>query len=128
MTKNEKYGIGVVFFAIAAFLISIKFISICSDVVDARVIDEKIQLYEEANTEISNYVSEVVSSYKEYESETFEKIDNPNIILSTYPELKTNELLMSQIEIYNRNKSNILDLKMKKLNYSNSKWLMYFGK
>lgn len=94
------------------------------------VIDDKIAMYQEENTKIEEQIAIVVSDYMEYESKVFDsaKVSSPVILVQLYPELKSDELVKSQIDIYVANNKKIKDLKLKKINDSVYRWWLYFGK
>lgn len=99
-------------------------------VTEGRIIDEKIALYEEENIKIEEQVATVVESYMSYEQETFDKVSidgDPTFVVSLFPELKSDELVNSQIQLYQSNNSAIKQLKAKKLNIELCKWWLYFG-
>lgn len=93
-------------------------------------------MYEEENNNIQNSVSQIVESYKNYEqntySESLKSIDtnNTDIIVLTqlYPELKSNDMVNKQIDIYQENNNKIKGLKEEKINNEIAKWWLYFGK
>lgn len=97
--------------------------------------NQKIQMYEEENTKIENQISAIIENYKTYENNTYAqslgKIDlsNDKIIVLTqlYPELKSNEMVTKQIEIYSNNNDKIKELKEQRLENGVSKWWLYFG-
>lgn len=95
---------------------------------ESMVIDDKIALYEEENANIEQNIGALVESYKDYESETFEnfKLDNPSMVFSMYPELKSNELATKQIELYISNNAEIKRLKEEKLDYRVCEWWLFF--
>lgn len=94
------------------------------------VIDDKIAMYQEENTKIEEQIAIVVSDYMEHESKVFDsaKVSSPVILAQLYPELKSDELVKSQIDIYIANNEEIKDLKLKKINASVYRWWLYFGK
>lgn len=94
------------------------------------VIDDKINMYLEENEKIETSVNEVVSNYMKFESDTYAdfKIDNMMAAVSLYPELKSDELVKSQIDIYIENNNIIKTLKEQKLTAGVVKWWLYFGK
>lgn len=93
-------------------------------------IDERIAMYTEENTNIEASIDEVVTQYMEYESNTFKelKTDSPITLVSLYPELKSDELIKTQIETYQSNNDTIRSLKEEKINLRVAKWWLYFGK
>ena len=94
------------------------------------VIDDKIAMYQEENSKIEEQIAIVVSDYMEHESKVFDsaKVSSPVILAQLYPELKSDELIKSQIDIYVANNEKIKDLKLKKINISVYRWWLYFGK
>ena len=98
-------------------------------VVGSSAIDEQINLYEDANVQIEEHINSAVDEYKAYENDTLEKFDGSNgtEIISVYPELKTNELIQEQMDIYYQNQTTILELKSEKIGMKPWKWWLYFG-
>lgn len=99
-------------------------------------IDKKIAMYEEENNSIQNSITTIVQNYMNYESNTYieslKEIDTSNldIMIATqiYPDLKANELVNKQIEIYQDNNNKIKQLKEQKFSGEIAKWWLYFGK
>lgn len=127
---HENLGCGMsVFggvFSVVALIITIVLISQISC---GSVIDEKIALYEETNAKIEEHINDVVTNYKSYENDTYEKFNGSNgtEVVSLYPELKADELIQKQMEIYHENQSNILILKSDKIGLKLVRWWLYFG-
>ena len=116
--------------ALVSFIASIIFLV---DVSNANSLDDKIAMYYEENAAIESQVDDIVNRYMEYESETFDinPDDSSNssiIIASLYPELKSNTLVQSQIDIYVQNNEKIKELKERKIGASVTRWWLYFGK
>ena len=49
-------------------------------------------------------------------------------VLVRFPELKSNELVKKQMDVYVCNNDKIKKLKEEKLEYSVARWWLYFGK
>ncbi len=113
---------GLVKIAIMAILIGL--------IVNGRVLDKKITMYEEENTKIEKQIATVVEKYMDYEHDTFTDCSTENMIalVDLYPELKSDTLVSKQIDIYINNNNEIKSLRNKKLNISNYRWWVYFGK
>ena len=94
-----------------------------------RVIDDKISLYQEENTKIEEQINIVVEKYQTYEKGTFEncKIEDPTMVFVMYPELKSDNLVTEQINLYIENNKQIKKLKSEKLDYNLMAWWLYFG-
>lgn len=118
---------------IPSFLFALSVICACVmlfSVTKGRNIDARIELYTEENTKIENQMSELVSQYMEYEKTTFGelKADSAISLVSLYPELKADTLVQKQVDVYLSNTERIRELKETKINLSNLKWWLYFGK
>ena len=135
--KNTLYHLGfndgseILGFVIGAIGTIITIIMICyitNSYISHLVIDDKIALYESENIVIEQRIDNVISNYQEYEQETFSslKADSIDVVFSMYPELKSNELITKQMEIYMENNKKIKELKEEKLNYRVYKWWLFF--
>jgi len=93
------------------------------------IIDDKIYMYEEENTNIEDQISVMVKEYQDYETDTFTdlKPESPVAMVALYPELKSDTLVQKQIEIYTANNQKIKELKEEKLSYKPIAWWLYFG-
>ncbi len=98
-------------------------------VVDGRVIDTKIAMYQEENKAIETQMDVLVDKYMDYESKTLGDLKGESSItlVSLYPELKSDELVKQQIKVYTDNNDKIKQLKESKINTSTWKWWLYFG-
>lgn len=128
-----KDGIGVTFQIIGGVVIIfsiIAFISLLGCVLDRVGIDKKIALYEEENTRIEQQIIDVVKQYQEYESGIFKDVapEGAMTLVAPYPELKSDTLVQSQIEVYIENNKAIKELKSMAVNASFYRWWLYFGK
>lgn len=107
-------------------------IGICinfSIIAKSHIIDEKIILYEENNSQIESDLDVLVKSYMEYESGTLAqfKSESATTLINMFPELKADTLVQQQLNTYTENNKIIRELKEKKLEVSIAKWWIYFG-
>lgn len=116
-------SIGTVICIIASLVLT-------GDIVNLRVIDKQIAMYEEENTKIEDQIGAMVMQYQEYETEIFTDIkpESSITLVSLYPELKSDALVQEQIKIHTANNQKIKELKEKKINGSVYRWWLYFGK
>lgn len=117
--------------SIILIFLCLLFIIVCGvDVSRQPQLNQTLKMYEEENNKIENNIQEIIKQYKEYEVDTYNTYKNENIsvIVSMYPELKTNDLVTKQIEIYNSNNKKIKEIKEEIINIGLSKWWLYFGK
>lgn len=124
-------GLALVFIFSVGTLVSIGCGGQCVyNIAQSRIIDEKIAMYETENKSIESSISTIVENYQDYEKDVFANAKNESIVVvatQLYPELKSNELVKKQLDIYVANNKKIKQLKNKKLDYKVSKWLLYFG-
>jgi hypothetical protein len=111
-------------------LLLIPLVFLTGAIVNGRVIDDKIAMYEEENASIEQAIDDLVTEYMKHETDTFNDLkgNDSMILVSLYPELKSDELVKMQIETYQSNNQKIKDLRESKINISNYKWWLFFGK
>lgn len=115
---------------LGAFVCLIAAIVLCVGVKDGAVIDEKIAMYQKENTKIENQMDVLVSQYMKFEADTYGELKNESSItlVSLYPDLKSDELVKKQIDVYESNNKEIREMKEKKIDLKVLKWWLYFGK
>lgn len=93
-------------------------------------IDKKIALYEEENAKIEQQIADTVKQYQEYETGIFTEVSPEDSItlVALYPELKSDTLVQSQINVYVENNKTIKELKSSAINAPVYRWWLYFGK
>lgn len=94
-----------------------------------RVIDDKIEMYQEENYRIEENVNTMVENYLAYEHDTIVEAGkdlNPTLVFSMYPELKSNELVAKEIEIYTSNQEKLRELKASRFDNELSLWWLCF--
>lgn len=133
--KNNASGAAATYFLIlfvfSAILFTMLFMwveklyIICTE----SVIDQKIEMYQEENKNIEDKINLVVSSYMQHEEKIYTGIKPESFItlVSLYPDLKSDELVSKQIQVYEENTETIKKLKIQKISVSNDKWWIYFG-
>lgn len=124
---EEEFAAG----AIVIFIIEIiALLVVAGNLVSTRVINEKIELYEKQNKEIENKIEITVKNYMEYEGNTFKELKTESYIqlVNLYPDLKADQLVQQQMNLYISNNEKIISLKEAKVNKTVYKWWLYFGK
>ena len=129
----DKPIVGVVFQIIGAVVSLASIIVVVlllGCVIDRVGIDKKIAMYEEENAKIEQQIVDVVKQYQEYETGIFKDIapEGAMALVALYPELKSDTLVQSQIEVYVENNKAIKELKSMTINASFYRWWLYFGK
>ena len=116
--------------AIIIMISAIASIILLISVINRVGIDKKIAMYEEENTKIEQQIADVVTQYQEYEAGIFTEVapESAMTLVALYPELKSDTLVQSQIEVYADNNKQIKELKCKAINTSVIRWWLYFGK
>lgn len=115
---------------VGAAISIIALVIVCISYSNTRVLDDKIAMYIEENEKIETQIDTIVTEYMKYENETFEglKGDSSITLVSLYPDLKSDELVKTQIKTYQDNNNKIKELKELKINASIYRWWIYFGK
>ena len=115
---------------VGAFVCLIAAIVLCTGVKDGAVIDEKIAMYKKENTKIEAQMDMLVSKYMKFETDTYGELKNESSItlVSLYPDLKSDELVKKQIDVYESNNKEIRKMKERKIDLKVLKWWLYFGK
>ena len=111
---SEGSIVVAVLFAIMALVVLAFIFILNADVKGADVIKEKIEMYEEENSEIESEISTLVTQYMAFEQDTLEtlKVEGSLVTLvNLYPELKSDELVQAQIQLYISNQHEIIKLK-----------------
>lgn len=99
------------------------------NVSNLKVIDQKIDMYQEENAHIESQIAESVKQYQEYETGIFTEVKSESAmtLVVLYPELKSDVLVAKQIEVYIANNEKIKELKETKIDGAISRWWLYFG-
>lgn len=106
-------------------------IRMMDDIAEGKVIDEKIAVYEQENEKIETAIDVLVKEYMTQEEKIMIKTANKESLITLvqlYPDLKSNDLVKKQMDIYVNNNKKIKKLKTEKLNISKTKWWLYLGK
>ena len=114
---------------LAGLIVIVVIMVLMTSVSHLGVIDEKIAMYQEENTKIENQIAVLVTNYQNYEKDIFDSVtaDSAITLVQMYPELKSDTLVRSQIEIYLENNQHIKTLREEKINGTVSRWWLYFG-
>lgn len=126
---NDEDEAVMVFFSGLAIKILILAI-LLGKIINGRVIDQKIELIENQNKDIESKIEITVKKYMDFEKETYIELTTDSYIqlVNLYPNLKSDTLIQEQIKIYEENNKSIIELKKEKIDISNYKWWVYFGK
>lgn len=92
-------------------------------------IQEKIQIYEDQNTQIEQSIDAAVKAYCEHEQITYVQMSDGAVALvaAAYPELASSELVKTQMEVWTSNSSELKDLKSKLVDFHRAQYFLYFG-
>lgn len=115
--------------SVAAAVAIVTAIILCILVSKLNVIDDRITMYEEENARIEEQIATIVEQYQKYETEIFTNVssDSSITLVSLYPELKSDSLVSSQIEVYVNNNEKIKELREEQIIGSVLRWWLYFG-
>ena len=122
---SEVIGIVMSVFLIMAIII----VYACYNDTKATA-DRQIAVLEQRNEEVLAQVEPLVKQYFEYESKTFKEL-KPNadkiIAFASYPKLKGNEFIQTQIKVILENQSKITNLKLDKAGLNAYKLWIFMG-
>ena len=92
-------------------------------------IQEKIQIYEDQNTQIEQSVDAAVKAYCEHEQITYVQMSDGAVALvaAAYPELASSELVKTQMEVWTSNSQELKELKSKLVDFHRAQYFLYFG-
>lgn len=130
--QNDWFGTGL-WSCTGAVLIGIAdvicIVMMASYMFDGITAKNKISMYQEENTKIETQIGDLVKNYMDYESDTYKEFKNESSItlVNLYPELKSDELVQKQMNVYLSNNDKIKELKEKEIDTKIGKWLLYFG-
>lgn len=100
-----------------------------SDIYSYQGVDQKIKMYETQNQQLERKIDVTVKNYMDHEKDTYKefKAGDGMALITTYPELRSNELVKEQMSTYQNNNRKIAKLKEKEIDYNITKWWVYFG-
>ena len=132
INRDEDNGFGWVsafFGGFAGCASFVALICLLVTVSELTAIQPKIEMYQTENTNIENQIAECVREYQKYETEIFTDVapDSAITLVSLYPELKSDELVKKQIEVYLANNQKIKELKEQDIMGDVYRWWTYFG-
>lgn len=126
----EEWSAAITGAGVAALIVCIIVTCVLSNgLVKGKLIDDKIQMYEEENAQIEEQLSEMIEQYQEYESGIFKEVapESSTTLINLYPELKADALVQKQIEVHIANNKKIKELKESQIDITVKKWWLYFG-
>lgn len=100
-----------------------------SNLYEYQGVDQKIKMYEIQNQQLERKIDVAVKSYMNHERDTYKefKAGDGMALITTYPELRSNELVKEQMDTYQSNNRKIAKLKEKEIDRNVTKWWVYFG-
>jgi len=128
-TQETFLGIGGTLFVVAFFVMVGLLFSVSFKLLDNTTINQKIEMLEVENADIEVGITKIVGNYMNYEQQTYTNLNNVDLatLVALYPDLKASDLVNKQLTMYYDNKQQVKDLKMKRIDNSNWRFLIYFG-
>lgn len=101
--------------ALGVVLILVNFIPLAvlglllSNLYENQGVDQKIKMYETQNQQLERKIDVAVKSYMNHEKDTYKefKAGDGMALITTYPELRSNELVKEQMNTYQSNNRKI---------------------
>lgn len=128
VNEEESLATGIGFFG--AFTLVVVIVMSCMLFHDTKVIPKKIEMYQEENAKIEQKIANTVEKYMQYEKEIMIEVspeDDVITLVALYPELKADELVKEEMNIYIENSKKIKDMKAAMLGAPVYKFLLFFG-
>lgn len=138
--KNGKYNVreslqygGIAEIICGGIMALVVIIVVCvlmNNLLETSVVNQRIEMYQQENTIIEGQIETVVKQYQEYESGIITEVGDKEsyiTLVSLYPDLKADELVNKQIEVYLNNNKTIVGLNNQLLNEKIYRWWLYFG-
>lgn len=121
--------IGAVCIFCAVVTLGVALFGITPEYKRLNYIDTKIEYLTEQNAQIDDEIKLIISSYQDHELEFYKEFENVSstTLVTLYPELKSNELVNKQLDIYFANQQEIKELELKKIEGGVVRWWMNFG-
>lgn len=115
--ESESMVLVVLSILLAFAVLIVAFLEIMPRAMKVKYADEQIAYLVEENAKIDNEIMAIVQSFQDYEKEFYNEHKNvpASTMISLYPELKSNELVSRQIEIYVANQKQIKELELLKI-------------
>ena len=116
--EHEELGIPLVAFGILFFIIALIALFSCLGRYNSikSTAKERLAIYEEQNKNVLEQLEPLVNKYMDFEKDTFKdlKPSSENLLLlsQTYPELKSDTFVQTQINIILKNQRKITDLRL----------------
>lgn len=122
----EFASIVLTFVDILLVVILFKFLS---DIYSYQGVAQKIKMYETQNQQLERKIDVTVKNYMDHEKDAYKefKAGDGIALITTYPELRSNELVKEQMSTYQSNNRKIAKLKEKEIDCNVTKWWIYFG-
>lgn len=130
LVANSKDDYGeldglVTFTGVLVVVLLIGLLVVGSGLINGRTYQKKIDILTEENERIETDIAELIESYMEHENIIFDaaKSDSAITLVNLYPDLKSSELVQSEIEIHNKNVEEIKKYRLDQAGISTYKWL-----
>lgn len=116
------------FSIIMSFIICLFFcVGLWGQIMNVDAIDKKIEMYSSENNKIEDNINIIIKNYMD---DKYKNINEKDLVttIKSFPELNSNDLIQSQISIYQNNDEKIKKLKEEKIDIETYKWWLYFKK
>ena len=126
---SDVGNVMTVIFSITSGITMLVIVGLLVSTANVSTINERLAMYQEENAKIEQQIDILVKDYQEYERGVFADttVDSAITLVSLYPELKADQLVSSQLDIYVKNNEQIKQLKLEQINSDVVRWWLYFG-
>lgn len=126
---NYDFDVLSVVLILINFLVITVLCLLLNNLYENQGVNQKIKMYETQNRQLERKIDVTVKSYMNHEKDTYKefKAGDGMALITTYPELRSNELVKKQMDTYQSNNRKIAKLKEKEIDCNVTKWWIYFG-
>lgn len=116
------------YLALFAMVILVFLCSIMYSFAELSATEKSIAMYQKENTAITEKIDKIVKHYMNLNTTKYEisKDEDPMYLVLLFPELKSNQFVKQQIDMYDNNNKQIQKLQKQKVELTKTKWLLYF--
>lgn len=127
-TGNSNLDVLGVVLILINFLVITVLCLLLNNLYENQGVNQKIKMYETQNRQLERKIDVTVKSYMNHEKDTYKefKAGDGMALITTYPELRSNEFVKEQMNTYQSNNRKIVKLKEKEIDCNVTKWWVYF--
>ena len=127
--ESEECGAFACFLVVVCIILLIPVLINAHTLTQAPIIDDVIKIHQEENRRIEESLMELVTMHMEHEQHVFENVNHDSIVtlIQLFPELSSNDLVRTQMQIHVENSNTIRELRVRQVSFSRNRWWLHFN-